>query len=104
MCHANKAHLKVRKRREEACKRSPGLHKPDIKKTLNSVLRWIPITWENNIKVREVRWKEREFEAAKLKQTYLKVKEFTVSSVDDVGRGVRVCDIDEIHLKREQDK
>lgn len=29
---------------------------------------------------------------------HLKVKEFTVSSVDDVGCGVRICHIDEIHV------
>lgn len=35
---------------------------------------------------------------------YLKVKKFAVSSVDDVGGGVRVSYIDEIHLKKERER
>jgi len=35
-------------------------------------------------------------------QDYLEVKEFAVSSVDDVGGVVRVGDIDEIHLPRRE--
>lgn len=33
--------------------------------------------------------------------TYLQVKELAVSPVDDMGSGVGVCDIDEVHLVRE---
>lgn len=29
---------------------------------------------------------------------YLQVKELAVSPVDDMGCGVRVCDVDEVHL------
>lgn len=32
---------------------------------------------------------------------YLQVKEFAVSPVDDMGSGVRVSDVDEVHLLRE---
>lgn len=35
---------------------------------------------------------------------YLEVKEFAVSSVDDVGGVVRVGDIDEVHLPREEEQ
>ena len=35
----------------------------------------------------------------KMEGTYLKVKEFAVSSVDDLGGGVRVGYIDQIHLQ-----
>lgn len=34
--------------------------------------------------------------------TYLQVKELAVSSVDDMGSGVRVSDVDEVHLVRER--
>lgn len=33
-----------------------------------------------------------------LSAAYLQVKELAVSPVDDMGSGVRVCDVDEVHL------
>jgi len=36
--------------------------------------------------------------------SYLKVKESAVSSVDDIDRRVRPCDIDNVHLKVEKYK
>lgn len=37
-------------------------------------------------------------------ETYLEIKEFAVSPVDDMRGGVRVCDIDEVHLRKKTHK
>ena len=35
---------------------------------------------------------------------YLEIKEFAVSPIDDMRGGVRVCDIDEVHLRKKTHK
>lgn len=53
----------------------------------------------------QAQWRNQESNTAhtsQVKQDYLEVKELAVSSVDDVGRVVRICDIDEIHLPKEE--
>lgn len=57
---------------------------------------------QKHIKIKVVSRDHRCIQLLLIALPYLQVKEFAVSPVDDLGGGVGVSDIDEVHLVRER--